>query len=100
MKFSENGAIEDSFRRIEDTKFNLLVFGQPAPDAGILGFGDMISVHAIPAGPENDKELVRAQIPASSYYLVRPDGYVGLCGGRLEAAAVMRYASEQLRIGM
>ena len=100
LKFSENGAIEDSFRRIEDTKFNLLVFGQPAPDAGILGFGDMISVHAIPAGPENDKELVRAQIPACSYYLVRPDGYVGLCGGRLEAAAVMRYASEQLRIGM
>ena len=100
MKFSENGPVDDSFRKIDDTRFNLIVIGQQAPDAASLGLGNMISVHAIPAGPENDGELARTQMRSPSFYLVRPDGYVGLCGERLDASAVKRFASEQLSIGM
>jgi len=97
LKFSQNGQVEDSFQKLDDTRFNLIVIGQPAP-SGDSRLGDLLSVHAIPQDPFNDKELARAQIPRPCFYLVRPDGYVGLCGGRVDAAAISRYASERLRI--
>ena len=97
LKFSANGPVEDSFGKLDDTKFNLLVFGQPAPE-GRFGMGELLAVHPIPADPMNDKELARAGIPSKSFYLVRPDGYVGLCGGLLNAAGFTRYVSERIRI--
>jgi hypothetical protein len=50
----------------------------------------------IPGDPANDTELARVRIPRTAFYLLRPDGYVGLAGVRLDAAAVKRYVSEQL----
>ena len=52
----------------------------------------------IPADTANDAELARARIPRPSFYLVRPDGYIGLCGGRLEGGALGRYLSERLHL--
>jgi hypothetical protein len=60
----------------------------------------LLQIHAIPADPVNDAELARVQIPRPSFYLVRPDGHVGLCGVRLEIAAVKRYLSERMRLGV
>ena len=37
-------------------------------------------------------------IPQPSFYLLRPDGHVGLCGGRLDVDAVGRYLDEALRL--
>lgn len=98
LKFSVDGPVEDSFRKLEDTKFNLVAFGQPAPDTGRIWLGEMITVHTIPAGPENDKEFARAGIPSPSYYLVRPDGYVGLCGGQFDVNALARYIADNLMV--
>jgi 2-polyprenyl-6-methoxyphenol hydroxylase-like FAD-dependent oxidoreductase len=98
LKFSADGPVEDSFAKLEDTKFNLVLFGQPAPDMGKLWLGEMISVHTIPTDPANDKALARANIPAPSYYLVRPDGYVGLCGGQLDPDALARYIADNLTV--
>jgi hypothetical protein len=58
----------------------------------------LLRIHVIPADPVNDAELVRAEIPQPSFYLLRPDGHVGICGARLEAARVARYLSESLRL--
>ena len=60
--------------------------------------GGLVRVHVVPADPLNDAELARAGIPQPSFYLLRPDGHVGLCGGRLEAEAVRRYLGENLRL--
>jgi hypothetical protein len=60
--------------------------------------GDLLQVHAIPDDPGNDAELARARIPQPSFYLLRPDGYIGLCGTGIDAAAVSRYIAERLRI--
>jgi hypothetical protein len=95
LKFSTGGAVEDSFRKLDDTRFNLLVFGQPAP-AGETGLGDLLQVFAIPADPMNDKELARAGIPTPSFFLMRPDGYVGLCGSRPDPGAIRNYVSQRL----
>jgi 2-polyprenyl-6-methoxyphenol hydroxylase-like FAD-dependent oxidoreductase len=98
LKFRTDGAVEDLFAKIDDTQFNLIVFGQPPPTEGALDLGGLLRIHVIPADPINDAELARAQIPWTSFYLVRPDGHVGLCGARLDAAAVKHYLSE--RVGL
>jgi hypothetical protein len=88
-----NGTVEDLFQKLDDTQFNLIVIGQPSPPEGTLGLGDLLRIRVIPADPINDVELARAQIPQPSFYLVRPDGHVGLCGARLESCR-----SQELRL--
>ena len=94
LKLQPNGPVEDLFQRLDDTRFNLLVIGQPAPAAGALGMGDLIRVHAIPDDPANANELARIHVSGPAFYLLRPDGHVGLAGRELEAAAVTRYLAE------
>jgi len=94
LKLQTNGPVEDLYQKLDDTRFNLLVFGQPAPVAESLGVGDLIRVHAIPDDPINANELTRTHITGPAFYLLRPDGHVGLAGSRLDAAAVTRYFAE------
>jgi 2-polyprenyl-6-methoxyphenol hydroxylase-like FAD-dependent oxidoreductase len=96
LKFRASGPVGDSFQKLDDTRFNLVVFGQPLPAEGAVDFGGLLSIHEIPDDPANDAEQARAQIPKASFYLLRPDGHVGLCGVRLDATAVHRYVTERL----
>jgi FAD binding domain-containing protein len=98
LRFAAGGAVQDLFETLDDTCFNLLVVGQPVPPEQALGFGDLWRIHAVADDAGNDAELARARIPKPSFYLVRPDGHVGLCGTRLEAGALGRYVRERLRI--
>jgi 2-polyprenyl-6-methoxyphenol hydroxylase-like FAD-dependent oxidoreductase len=98
LKFSVGGIAEDSFGKLADTHFHLLVFGQPVP-AEKLSVGEgLLRVHPIPDDPVNDAELARAGIPRQSFYLLRPDGYVGVCGTNVDAGVLARYFSERLAI--
>lgn len=90
--------VEDLFEILDDTRFNLIVIGQPSPPREALALGDLLRIHVIPADPVNDAELARAKIPQPSFYLLRPDGHVGLCGARLQSSPVARYVSETLRL--
>jgi len=94
LKFQADGSTEDLFQRLDDTRFNLIVIGQPLPADGALDLGDPLRTHVVPDDPANDRELARAQIRGPSFYLLRPDGHVGLAGTRLGAGAVTRYLSE------
>ena len=96
LKFRPDGSIEDLFEILDDTRLDLIVIGQPSPPREALESRRLAAIHIIPADPVNDVELARAQIPRPSFYLLRPDGHVGLCGARLEAARVARYVSESL----
>ena len=91
LKFEASGAVEDSFKKLDDLHFHLLVFGQHA-----AGKHDLFQLHTIPDDPHNAEELDRAEIPATSYFLLRPDGHIALCGARLEAGVVQRYFKERL----
>ena len=55
-----------------------------------------VLTHPVPDEPINDRELVRARIPKPSFYLLRPDGHVGLAGTRLEDSVLTRYLAERL----
>ena len=97
LKFRRNEPTEDLFAKLDDTRFNLLVIGQSAPPGGLRELGDLLRIHEVPSEPANDRELARAHIPRVSFYLLRPDGHIGLAGTRLETAAAVRYVSERLQ---
>jgi 2-polyprenyl-6-methoxyphenol hydroxylase-like FAD-dependent oxidoreductase len=92
------GAPEDLFEKLDDTRVTLIVIGQPAPPEDALGLGDLLRLLAIPGHPDNDAELARVRIPRPSFYLLRPDGHVGLCGARADAGVIARYVTERLRL--
>ena len=91
LQLQANGAVEDLFRILDDTRFNLLVIGQPAPAEG---FGDTVRVYGIGADGANAEELARAGITAPACYLLRPDGHIGLAGGHFNRQEVTRYLAE------
>jgi 2-polyprenyl-6-methoxyphenol hydroxylase-like FAD-dependent oxidoreductase len=93
LKFRADGAPEDVFQRLDDTRFDLILIGQPMPAEGPAIAGDLLRVHIVPDDPVNERELARVRIRAPAFYLLRPDGHVGLAGTRLEAGAVARYLS-------
>ncbi len=51
LKFSTNGPVEDLFQKLDDTRFNLIVIGQPVTAAEPFGLGDLLFIHVIPADP-------------------------------------------------
>src|SRR6266852_4854250 len=94
LRFQANGPVEDLFQKLDDARYNLIVIGQPALPGEALGPGDLLSTHVIPDDAHNAQELARVRIPGQAFYLLRPDGHVGLAGTRLEPGAVTRYLSE------
>ena len=93
LRFTAGGPIEDLFERLDDTRFTLLVFGQVvAALPGARFHTEVISDDA-----HNTAALAQAHIPQPSFYLLRPDGHVGLCGRQLDAPALARYFSATLR---
>jgi hypothetical protein len=95
---SSNTAPEDLYAKLDDTRFTLIVIGQPTPP-GLAGLGKLVSILVIPRDPANARELARAQIPQIACYLLRPDGHIALSGIELDAAAVTRYLSQRMGIG-
>ncbi len=98
LKRHAGGAQEDLFQTLDDTRFHLLVFGQPVPPERMAKLHDLLEVHVIPVDPVNDAELARVRIPQPSFYLLRPDGHVGLCGRELAAETVARYLKERVTL--
>jgi 2-polyprenyl-6-methoxyphenol hydroxylase-like FAD-dependent oxidoreductase len=96
ISWKPGGSVEDSFRMLSGTQFKLLSFGQPVPESALSNAGDLIAVHEVPADGANAAELGRLGIPSPSFYVVRPDGYIGFCGERLDMAAVHRYLESRI----
>jgi len=93
LRFDDGTETEDLFQRLDDTRFNLLVFGQGGPVSG-SSFSDLLSVHVVSADEVNAEEIARAGVPAQSFYLLRPDGHVALAGTRLDVSAIQRWFAD------
>jgi 2-polyprenyl-6-methoxyphenol hydroxylase-like FAD-dependent oxidoreductase len=98
LKFTDGGPREDLYGKLDDTRFTLIVIGQPAATSGVPVLDGAMQMVTIPVNAENRAELGRVKIPETAFYLVRPDGYVGLAGVRLDMAEVNRYISERLHL--
>ena len=98
LRFQVDGPVEDLYDKLDDLHFHLLVFGQPVPPAPLLLPAELVRVHAFPSDADNDAELARAKLPRPSFYLLRPDGHVALCGAQLDLAALARHAAGPLAL--
>jgi len=98
ISWKAGGPVEDSFRLLSGTEFKLLSFGQPVAQAPSAQNSELIAVHAVPTDGANATELRRVGIPVPSFYVVRPDGYVGFCGEHLDMAAVQRYLETRIHV--
>ena len=96
LQLDAGGSVQDLFQALDDTRCNLLVFGQAAPP--LPDMDGLLNVHVIPITSGNEAEQARAQVPRSAFFLLRPDGHVGLCGRVVDAAAVRRYFAENLAV--
>jgi 2-polyprenyl-6-methoxyphenol hydroxylase-like FAD-dependent oxidoreductase len=96
LKLSADSAPQDFYGKLDDTRFALIVIGQSAPPGGVPALDDLLRTHVVPSDPANDTELARVKIPRTAFYLLRPDGYIGLSGIHLETAAVTRYLADRL----
>ena len=89
----------DLFDRLDDTRWTLIVVGQALPAAIVGAFpGDLDTITVLESAA-NDAELARAQVQRPSFYLLRPDGHVGLRGARLDVDALARYARDTVHLG-
>jgi 2-polyprenyl-6-methoxyphenol hydroxylase-like FAD-dependent oxidoreductase len=96
LQLDAGSSVEDLFQTLDDTRCNLLVFGQEAPPLSEMA--GLLKVHVIPITADNEAEQARAQVPRSAFFLLRPDGHIGLCGRVVDAAAVRRYFAENLTL--
>jgi 2-polyprenyl-6-methoxyphenol hydroxylase-like FAD-dependent oxidoreductase len=98
LSLARGSAPEDLYSRLDDIRFALVVIGQDLPPGAVSGFDDLVTVHRVPDDPTNAAALAHAGIPSVAFYLLRPDGYIGLSGTTVDAAVVSRYLRE--RIGL
>jgi hypothetical protein len=97
LRLSGDGRAEDLFTRLDDTRFNLIVIGQPVP-AALPDLQGLLVTHHVPEDPVNDAELRRAGVPKPSFYLLRPDCHIGLAGARLDISTLTQYVAERLKL--
>lgn len=98
LAFPDTAGVQDLFERLDDTRFNLLVIGEPVRAPALGPFDDLVRLHQIAASPANRRELARVGIPPRAFYLLRPDGHIGIAGRRIDAGAVARYL--RTRVGL
>lgn len=98
LVLDSGGAAEDVFQALDDTCFNLLVIGQPAAIRPLGRLDDMVKVHDVPADARNAEQLARAGIVQPAFYLLRPDGHVGLCGRQINEQAIRSYVADRLHL--
>jgi len=97
LQLDTGGPVQDLFQALDDTRFTLLVFGGAAAQT-LPDMDGLLKIHTIPITAGNEAEQARANVPRSAFYLLRPDGHVGLCGQTLDAAALRRYFATNIAL--
>jgi 2-polyprenyl-6-methoxyphenol hydroxylase-like FAD-dependent oxidoreductase len=98
VKLGTNGPREDLYKMLDDTRFNLIAIGELSISGNLSDHDGLLHIHRIPDDPENDEELIRAGIPKPAFFLLRPDGHIGLAGTRLDANELARYFDERVEL--
>lgn len=87
-----SGEVRTLWQVLDDLQFHLVVLGQSAPAHRSLHDLDVI---AVPDTAGNRKALTRSGMEGPRFYLVRPDGHIGLCGRRVDPHRILQYFAER-----
>jgi 2-polyprenyl-6-methoxyphenol hydroxylase-like FAD-dependent oxidoreductase len=99
LKFRSDARAEDLFERLDDRCFNLIVIGQALPQPATDSAMEAFAVHIVLDDSANDEVLKRTGIATPSYFVLRPDGYIALSGGRLRLEDIDHYfAAREIRL--
>jgi len=96
LRLRPDGPVQDLYQALDDRRFHLFVIGQSLPEGMESLPGARVCTHLVPRGVFNDDTLRRRGFSLPSYYLVRPDGYIALCGTRLRADSVQRWFQQRM----
>lgn len=88
LRFAPTAQEEDVFARLDDTQFNLLLFGQ---HAGTPPAHAMVRIHEVPMDAANARTLAAAGITGQQFFLLRPDGHIALAGTDYDPVYVRHY---------
>ena len=90
------GGACDLFGELDDTRFNLLLFGeQPLLPDG-WDEHDLVRAVRIPGSPANRDAMTRAGIPSFAFFLLRPDGHIGVAGREANIDVLQQYLNDSL----
>lgn len=95
LQFPGNTETEDAFQKLSDLDFQLVVIGQDVPPELTDAANLSLQAQVVAANFANKPELERFHIPEKSFFLIRPDGYIAMCGAELRADAIHSYFQEQ-----
>lgn len=88
--------LDDIYRVLDDTRFNLVRIAPRADSAPVPDHA--IAEHRIdPGDADNRAALERVGVPADAFYLLRPDGYIGLAGMGTPDASATQYLAQRIR---
>lgn len=101
LAFADSAQAMDVHERLVDTRFHLLLVGEE--NAGSLDalaaasdFDGMLRRDRVVATEANVAALAAAGIPVPSYFLVRPDGHIGLAGRRFDESRLRAYMTDAI----
>jgi hypothetical protein len=76
----------DLFQHLDDLHHHLLLVDQDPVPEWVTALPATVRVQPIATQHGNSRRLAAAGISAPAFYLVRSDGYIGVCGGGLHEA--------------
>lgn len=100
LALESSGPVKDLFEELDDTTFNLLLFGQGFPSRAAPERPDLFRVHVFPTEGRNVIQLKRFNIPSIAYYFLRPDGHIGLCGTQFDLRQLHSYLADRLHFNV
>ena len=92
--FEPGGPAIDLFARLDDLHHHLLLVGQDARPDWLATLPAELRVHTLPLQYGNAARFAAVGIAAPAFYVLRPDGYVAVCGADLDETAVTRYLAQ------
>jgi 2-polyprenyl-6-methoxyphenol hydroxylase-like FAD-dependent oxidoreductase len=98
LKFQRNGLVEDLFEKLDDMRFNLIVFGQSLPPDAATDLGDLVRIQLVPDDSANAAAFARVHIRGPTFYLLRPDGHVALAGSRFSPVHLAEYMDHTMKV--
>ncbi|MET0917686.1 MAG: FAD-dependent monooxygenase [Burkholderiales bacterium] len=102
LQLQPDGPVTDLFECLADPRFTLFVIGdmrggRPADHMSDADLKKLVRAQRVPATPGNAETLSRLGVTMPAFFLVRPDGYIGLCGDTLDGSALQTYLAEHLQ---